>query len=288
MKTYLVKITLFVIPVFLLITFIEISIRCLPNSYKYKDKYVIQNKSKIEVLILGHSQMQAGIIPENIDLNCFSFAIDGQSLRYDLEIFEKYKESLVKLKYIILSISNFSLYFEMSGAGVTSNRTINYPLYLKIKTDEIPFFKQFEILSPEFNHKMKALLNKTFFRDSIITCLPLGNSTNDINGVLNKEVWEENAKSEGNWQHDCIKEGKLIKKQNEIRLKKLIEECKIRRIKVILTTPPVSEIYHDTNDRNIQSELSDTFTFCTSLSKSNSNVFYLTQLAGVDHLLEKV
>jgi hypothetical protein len=275
MKNFLYKTFLFFVPVVLSIIVMELVIRSYPNVYKYKQSYLTSHKDEIEVLILGHSQLQSGIIPENFNLNCFSFAIDGQSLRYDLEIYEKFGDQLPNLKYVVLAIANFSLYFDMSRENVTSNRTVNYPIYLGLKSDEIPFYKKFECSSPGFQDKLKFILLKSYTSETRMTCLPLGNSTDTSRGVLEHNSWISKAAAECTWQLNCITSGDKIKLQNKERLLKLIEKCKSKGIKVILTTPPVATIYHTSIDAKIKTQLVETFNFCNDLSNNFKNVFYI-------------
>jgi len=281
MKRALSRIIIFLIPIILFFILIEFILRILPNQYKYKDNYVNRHHEEIEVLILGQSQTQGGLIPEDFDLNCFSFAIDGQSIRYDKEIFEKYKDRLTNLKYIVLPINHFSLYFEMTEVVYMSDRAINYPLYLGIKTDEIPFYKRFEFLSPGYKSKLEFVVNTLLSKKNLVTCLPLGNYKLDIIGKYHKS-WEERAIKDGKWQSECIRNSVKIRSENELRLKEIIEECGRKGIKVVITNPPVAEIFRITNAHVLQFEFDEHILLSRSLSIIYDNVIHINCFSSVE------
>ena len=64
MKYFIKYITLFCIPVIIVIIAIEICDRRLPNTYKFKYEWMQQNANEVETLILGSSHSYYGIQPK--------------------------------------------------------------------------------------------------------------------------------------------------------------------------------------------------------------------------------
>ena len=269
------EILLFLMPLIILISGLEIAVRSMPNQYKYKKSYVQEHSNDIEILVLGQSQTQSGLIPENFDLKCFSFAIDAQSLRYDLEIFKKFSGNLTNLRYIILPVNFYTFYFETTKSAQTRAWARNYPIYLGIKTDEVPFYKRFEFTSPVFKGKLWSLYRSVVHKASIFNCHPMGNNTIDTLGISNHEIWERNLKRDGDWQVACLHNGKEVKDANLARLSTLIDACRGRGIRVILTTPPVSESFRNLYDKKMLSDLNETCRYGKRLDSLNSHVRYL-------------
>ncbi len=269
------EILLFLTPVLILISSLEIIVRSMPNQYKYKKAYVHENGSNIEILVLGQSQTQSGLIPENFDLNCFSFAIDAQSLRYDLEIFNKFSPDLRNLKYIILPVNYYTFYFETTLSAQTRAWARNYPIYLGIKTNEVPFYKRFEFTSPVFKGKLRSLYQSWVHKYTLYNCHLMGNNTLDTLGISNREIWERNLKRDGEWQMACLGNGQKVKDANMARLLTLIDTCEKNNIRLILTTPPVSDSFRDLYGKKLLSFLDETFLLGQRLDSINTHVRYL-------------
>ena len=275
MKKLAGEILLLLVPLMILISSLEIAVRSMPNQYKYKMAYVQESNNAIEILVLGQSQTQSGLIPENFDLNCFSFAIDAQSLRYDLAIFNKFSGGLTNLSYIILPMNFYTFYFETAKSSQTRAWARNYPIYMGIKTDEVPFYKRFEFTSPFFKGKLRSLYRSVVHKDSLYNCHPMGNNTIDTLGISNREIWQRNLKRDGDWQIASLHNGQEIKDANIARLSTLIDSCNKKGIKVILVTPPVSESFRNLYDNKMLSYLNETCRYGNRLDSLNTHVRYL-------------
>jgi hypothetical protein len=275
MKKLTVEIILFLLPLIILISILEIAVRSMPNQYKYKKNYVQRNNTEIEILVLGQSQTQAGLIPENFGLNCFSFAIDAQSLRYDLEIFNKFSGDMTNLRYIILPFNFYTFYFETTFLSYTRPWARNYPLYLRINSNEVPLYNRFEFSSPAVKGKLLSLYRFLIHGDSLCICHPLGNNTTDTLGISNQEVWQNNLWRDGEWQIASLHERQEVKDANMARLSALIDSCKKRNIKVILVTPPVARSFRDLYDKKLISDLDETNQYANKLGSDKMHVHYL-------------
>lgn len=115
MNKLLIRILIFLIPIFLVSFGMEIFLRFAGNSYLLKSQQLIKNLNKIEVLFLGNSHAAYGINPTVFDLNSFNLAQVNQSIYFDKRITKKSLDQLNKLKYVFISVDYHSFYFSSQG-----------------------------------------------------------------------------------------------------------------------------------------------------------------------------
>ena len=111
MKKFLKKAIFFIIPILLIAIFLEIYLRKVKNIYEQKAQQLVENSSKINVLILGNSHSTYGVDPSQFNLFAFNAAQVSQSIYFDKRITLKYLDQLKKLKYVFISVDFHSLYF---------------------------------------------------------------------------------------------------------------------------------------------------------------------------------
>jgi hypothetical protein len=111
MNKLLRKLTLFLVPIILVGFFIEIYLRKTKNCYELKANQMLENASKINVLILGNSHATYGVDPNQFDFFAFNAAQVSQSIYFDKRITLKYLDKLKNLKYVLISLDYHSLYF---------------------------------------------------------------------------------------------------------------------------------------------------------------------------------
>ncbi|WP_452227725.1 hypothetical protein [Lacinutrix sp. MEBiC02404] len=104
MKKFIVKSSLFILPLVLCFLFIEIENRT-NNTFYTKSKYIKDNKNSIEVLILGSSQTWRAINPEYLTMDVAPLAHGGSALNIDYLLFKKYVDNFPNLKVVILETS---------------------------------------------------------------------------------------------------------------------------------------------------------------------------------------
>ena len=112
-KKFIKKILLVIIPICFILFLIEYQLRKIPNRYKIKRQYFEQQLDSLHVLILGSSQAWYGVNPDYFAEKGFNLAYDGQSLFYDTQITLKYLNKMPKLKCVIISVSYFSLWYQI-------------------------------------------------------------------------------------------------------------------------------------------------------------------------------
>lgn len=110
---FLFKIIFLAVVVMALITYCEIKLKGIPNSYTVKKNYFEKNLDSLQILFLGSSESLDGINPKYFDLKGYNLANGLQSLYYDKELIIKYLDRMPRLKYVCISISYFSLWYEL-------------------------------------------------------------------------------------------------------------------------------------------------------------------------------
>jgi hypothetical protein len=99
-----------------LISYCEIRLRNAPNSYTIKRDNFEKQMGSDEALILGSSEALYGIDPKYFSVKAYNLAEVSQSLYYDKELIMKYIERMPSLKIVLISVSYFSLWFELYNA----------------------------------------------------------------------------------------------------------------------------------------------------------------------------
>lgn len=234
MKYFIKYITLFCIPVIIVIIAIEICDRRLPNTYKFKYEWMQQNANEVETLILGSSHSYYGIQPKYLKGKAFNLANPSQLLEQDLFLLKYWSDKYMKLKTVILPISYFSLF----AKDLASYRCRYYRIYMDCDLyPSYSFSYNFEIAEP------KTALFK--FRKFIFGiseevdwfCDKYGNEA--FNSISNRMAdWNKNDKRDA----ASAKTWEYIQKNCRI-LEDLIKFCKDRDINFVMITTPCWHTY---------------------------------------------
>ncbi len=236
MNTFIKKTFIFILPVILILSIFEFLLRTIPNDYSLKKKYLDKNSEEIEILVLGSSHSFRGINPEFFSYNSFNASNVSQHIKQDCFIFNKYKDDLINLKYIVLPISYFSLFKGLED-GIEHWRIKNYNIYFNsYYSCNIKYY--FEIFNSRFKDNVKRI--KKYYRknNNSVTCTPLGFSRIPV--VLDQIGLDESGKAAA-LRHGSREFGRLEK--NILLLATLIADCNERGVEVVLFTPPAHRAY---------------------------------------------
>ncbi|MDA3884024.1 MAG: hypothetical protein PF638_00340 [Candidatus Delongbacteria bacterium] len=282
MKSYLIKISFFLVPILAVVIFLELYIRIQPNDYSYKNEYLTTNAKDIETLIVGSSHSFYGIDPQYFSMNTFSAAHVAQSLKWDYFIFDKFKAEMSSLKNVVIPISYFSLFYDMEG-GDADWRIKDYKIYYDAQEPSWKY--NFEI----FNRKIAPLLihaYKLFVEeDKGINCTELGFGQRTALVDVDMETSGITAA-----KVHTVENYDAFSSNLEI-LEKFINECKQMDVTVFLVVLPAWETYRENLDAD---QLIATESYCFELSHKFKNTYYYSFLddrrfkiedfANADHL----
>lgn len=93
---------------------IEFRLNQAPNSYRLKDRSMRRHGGDIQILALGSSHATQGIRPDVFPVPLFNLANVSQGLILDQRLFQRYLPLLPHLRYVIVTISDFSLDYRLS------------------------------------------------------------------------------------------------------------------------------------------------------------------------------
>ncbi|MEW7291821.1 D-alanyl-lipoteichoic acid biosynthesis protein DltD [Aquimarina sp. 2304DJ70-9] len=115
MKRFLKTLLIFIIPLGIVTLAFEVYLRTMNTEYKQKINGLTANYGDIEILALGNSHAYNGVDPRQFELETYNMAAGNQSLYFDKRITLKHIDSLKKLKYVLISVDQHSLYFSSQG-----------------------------------------------------------------------------------------------------------------------------------------------------------------------------
>jgi len=239
MKLFLEKALLFGFILLIALIAAELIVRAIPNDYAYKNAYLQQHAAEIEILSFGSSHGQQGINPAYFTKRAFNGGHSSQSISYDYRIWNKFKSSLTNLDTLILPISYFSFFSDLSES-VESWRVKNYALYYDIEPK--PFEARLEIYNQTpyaiFLMTLKAVLGKT-------------NLSVDTVGFPLQDTQPKNLVTTGiaAAQRHTHEDAHNLEK-NVAYLSSMLEDCRAMGVNVVLVTTPTSHYYYDLLDEN--------------------------------------
>jgi hypothetical protein len=269
------KLVLLIIPVILLIILFEVKARDLENGFTLKKSLLEKNPEDIQILILGSSHGYFSINPELVDNKSFNMAYFSQDLYYDYMLFDKYKSKLKNLKCIVLSLSYFSLWYDLNDTP-EKWRKIFYCKYFDIKAKSgMSFADLIDIKSYSF--AFFYTFDKTLYGTINKRLFSFGTKMNSLGWNTDTLAYSVDS------TEDMIGKGKervdfansLINKKNYADNIKLIDELKKyateNNIKLVFVTTPVSYAYSLYTDKKLYSDFQKKVTEYTD----NKNIFYL-------------
>lgn len=230
--------------IFLILLFIPL---CYLNlRYKNTNYYLQLNglgkfrnvPNEIEVLNLGNSHEQAGIIYDDTKFKGYNMALASQPFEYDYQVLDFYHEHLANGAIVIIPISYFDWYYNYEEIFMSEISAYNERYYSILDKDHIMNYKiQKDILYNRFP-LLTAGKSMTYIFDDI-------NWTNEAvnNNIVNNinETAEYKYKS---WTEEVMAsktaEKERVKSKNIRYLKKTINYCYKQGYKPVLVTLPMT------------------------------------------------
>jgi|WetSurMetagenome_2_1015567.scaffolds.fasta_scaffold07256_6 hypothetical protein len=263
------------IPVIILVIFFEVKARNIQNGFSMKKNLLEKNIENIDILVLGTSHGYFSINTEIISDKSFNLAMYSQDLYYDFMLLDKYKEKLKNLKCVILTISYFSLWYDLGGSiekwrkyfykeyfGIKPKSRLSFSDIIDVKSYSFAFFYRFE------NVLISTINPKLFISGCNMNTL--GWNTDTTSSSMDST---EMSMLKGKGRFDCT--DAVINKDNFKDNIKLIDEfikyANDNNIKLIFITTPVSYIYNFYVDQNNCNE----FQKYINRQVDNKNIFYL-------------
>lgn len=267
MRRFLKQISLLVVlPIILILGTIEYTLRSVPNDYALKDE-CMRNNTDVKILNFGSSHTYYGIRPQYFNAKAFNLACTSQSLKYDHYLYHKYVPLCDSLEYVILPTSYFSFRLNLD-VGEESWRIKGYCIYMDCDYYAFDVSKNLEIASKD---KLNSIFDVLFLGKTFLSCDSLGWGFNH-SYKDRSEDWLDTGVTAA-IRH--TKNSKEMIVDNISYLENMIEDAKMRGIKVILLTTPTFYTYRDNLDELQLHEMQD---LCHNLTQKYDHIRYLNWL----------
>ncbi len=271
MRQFFIKILIIFLPVFVTVIYTERILRSVPNNYRYKDMQMHHYAHRVKILNLGASHAYYGICPSLFHKSAFNLAFVSQSLNYDFFLFKKYIGICDSIEYLILPISYLTYRWDLDNS-IERWRAKGYYIYMGCDSHECDISYNLEITSKE---KLFSIVDVIFDSISYINCDSFGWGTS-----YRKNMRNENWQSSGyvactrhtNNSQDYVED-------NVQYLQDIINDCVIRKIKVIILTTPTHKSYYEFLE---SSQLTEMEEICKRFDYEYENVIYLNWLKHGD------
>lgn len=104
MKSFLLNLVIFLVPLIIIVSGLEIYSR-MNNTFYAKTKLIQETADSVEVMILGSSQNWRAINPDFLSISCAPLAHGGSAFNIDYLLFKKHYNQFPRLKVVILETS---------------------------------------------------------------------------------------------------------------------------------------------------------------------------------------
>lgn len=240
MNRFLKYVALFGLVCFATLVAGEFIVRQLPNQYRYKKSWMDKNASAVEILILGHSQAYYGIKPSMLGAPAFNLANVSQTFKYDYLLLENYIDRCARLTTVVLPVTYSSFFDKEMDYGDEWGYTINYKIYMGVDVHSDLSKYNFEISNfPVYAGKLRSI-----YMGSNLSWDELGHGE-DFGSDKRVVDLEESALTAAK-RHTATDWSSV--NDNMRWLRKIIELCAKRSIRLVLVTPPVSQAYYQRLD----------------------------------------
>lgn len=287
MKKFILKLIIFLLPLSVGLAGLEYIAFKSPNSYRYKDEFVMQHGDSIKTLILGSSHSFYGINPNFLENSSFNVANVSQDLKFDCYLLERYLKKCPNLQYVILPISYFSLSSPPLDNGEEKFRIKFYEKYMGYNDTTMNIFEKLEIYDiPIFQEKISNYFKYKFCDVKDFGFDSLGWATGYVF-----------SKIDDNIENDAIKTIKrhtpqvgVFYVENILSLNKIAELCKNNNIKLYFITTPTLCEYHERLNSDVWNYTTSTVNeVCIKYNASYYNYidddrFHSDDFFDIDHL----
>ncbi len=151
MKLFIRHIAAFSALILVLLLLGEFFVRSLPNPYQFKYEWMSQHAKETELLILGTSQSEMGIMPQLMDKKGFNLGMPHGTLEYDWYLLEKFQPNYQHLHHVIIELSYYNLFaIPFEDNPDSKYRAIYYSIYMDYPKHQWSPMYNFEMAHPEF------------------------------------------------------------------------------------------------------------------------------------------
>ncbi len=245
MRSLILKLVIFLVPIALCMGYLEFRLARAPNSYSLSKTQFEANSATIEVLVMGSSHSVYGINPRFFEVKGFNLSSVDQDIYYDAKLLADHVPALKKLKLVILPISYFSFEFFL-GASIEEWRQILYA-----RTWNIPFHNPLPVFDGK-QYSYFALYGRDQVRKWLADDFSVETAIDSNGWWTSNDVADANAvstisgKARVEFHHSGMHPEFIA--ENIALLEGALQLLKSRGIQVVFLTTPVAKTYSDNID----------------------------------------
>jgi hypothetical protein len=244
MKRLFFRLLMILLPFLVVFLVIEFKASRLPNSYAQKKRGLEGHAREVNVLVLGSSHAFDDINPDYFSCRGYNMANVSQSFCYDTRLCLEYLDRLPSLKSVIITVSYFSLFYEMNDLP-EGWREFFYYRYFGIRHPSL------DLTDPRI-FSYTALYTRDFITAMLVSKVDSINEFGDIQPSGWKKVTapaDSFAISDSTGQKLAMFHHSLIRMQNLNPnlhyLREMLSELRKRNIRVCFVMTPVYPAYSD-------------------------------------------
>jgi hypothetical protein len=212
-----------------------------PNSYKCKEKILGANCAKATGLVLGASHAYYGVIPDELDKDVVNAANVSQSIVIDKKLLERWIDRMPQLRYVVLSISYFTMEFKLSSSP-EKWRDCFYDHFNDVSEAGL----NTKLIDPKYHSLLLSYGPARVvqsWQTPLVTPDQISMSARGwYMGSWNTGATLDDGKRRVDFHHQhCMNQKYLA--ENMKALDDILALCARKNIKVLIVTPPASDAY---------------------------------------------
>ncbi len=243
MRTFFVKLAVFIGGNLLLLALVNMGLGRVENSYIRQRALFEPRAGAVEMIVVGSSQSLHGVNPAEFDRPAFNLSNRSQDVYYDAQLVRRYLDRTPHLRLVLLELTYFSLEFDLSS---TSS---DWRCYLYKRAYGIPCRDWLRDRDPRYYNLVGLYGGVTTLK------LALRGFSGSLAEPLTDQGWEprdekrpagrplndEDGKVRVQLHHSLMRDETFAAQVDECRW--LIADLRRRGIAVAIITPPVHDLY---------------------------------------------
>jgi hypothetical protein len=243
LKKFIVKSFIFILPLGLILLFVEYRLSQVPNSYNVKKRLLEAHASEIQAVITGSSHAYVGIDPKALGCRAFNLANTSQTIYYDSQLLAKYLDRLTSLRLAIITLSYFSLEFRLTDSPEEWRSHFYYYHYgIRNESNSWPLLdlRNYSLIAL-YGINETRIISRPGYRISFAEQVGENGWFKSPDDVQTLEASRESAQRNMDFHHGFMKPKYIA--ENLFALETMIRNLQARKVAVVFVTIPVFKTY---------------------------------------------
>ncbi|MBO4612743.1 MAG: hypothetical protein J5671_06185 [Bacteroidaceae bacterium] len=297
MRRFLLRLSLFLLPICIVTVAAEIYVRHIPNSYRIKQQLLDSMGDSVETIILGNSHAYSGIRPELLPGISINLANVSQTTNLDLILLKQCIQRYPNLHNVIAVFDNSNLCDKHMEETDEWFRITYYTLYMKRLGGHNPWLSRYGLELLHFQSFQGKI--KKWLQQHRPDCTPLGWDTDNSWAAL-RDLEAERAQHQTVAEWDSLRtlntlgrhkiQDESAVEQNICDIEQIAQLCQQHGIRLLLLCTPVRPDYASGIPARQQQLIQQTHKTCSkrygaiSIDLSRDTTFTDSEYFDPDHL----